>query len=309
MIIGHVLPFGSEERNLIFSFHMPLFFILTGYTIKSVTGFRELGRSISKNLKNIYLPCIFVQIINVIISYLINGGEPLKIIKTLIEQITWASAVDVNMHPKLGALWFLVVLFWTKIIYLLIDLIFPQKSKGIVYLFLALLGRLISSHVWLPQSMDVAFVAALFIYIGHFMREYSDVLQKYKLAIPMICFSIWMICWQYGIYIEMGTRSYPMFIICIIEAVCGCLCVIYLSQELQCCTRIANMLKIVGQHTLFIMCVHHIEGVFSFYWSDKSVIELCIIRLLYAFVLLMILLVFNCAKGKLLEVNIKERKN
>lgn len=34
MIIGHSVPYGSSIRNLIFSFHMPLFFILTGYTMR-----------------------------------------------------------------------------------------------------------------------------------------------------------------------------------------------------------------------------------------------------------------------------------
>ena len=30
-IIGHIAPFGRNVRNLIFSFHMPLFFILNYY--------------------------------------------------------------------------------------------------------------------------------------------------------------------------------------------------------------------------------------------------------------------------------------
>lgn len=31
MIAGHTYPVGSKVRNIIFSFHMPLFFILSGY--------------------------------------------------------------------------------------------------------------------------------------------------------------------------------------------------------------------------------------------------------------------------------------
>ena len=33
MIIGHTVKFGTYSRNFIFSFHMPLFFILTGFTL------------------------------------------------------------------------------------------------------------------------------------------------------------------------------------------------------------------------------------------------------------------------------------
>ena len=32
MIIGHVVPFKSTLYVLIFSFHMPFFFIISGYT-------------------------------------------------------------------------------------------------------------------------------------------------------------------------------------------------------------------------------------------------------------------------------------
>ena len=31
MMIGHYVPYGSQVRNFIFAFHMPLFFILSGY--------------------------------------------------------------------------------------------------------------------------------------------------------------------------------------------------------------------------------------------------------------------------------------
>ncbi|WP_278969986.1 acyltransferase family protein [Megasphaera elsdenii] len=32
VIIGHTVQFGGGTRNFIFSFHMPLFFLLSGFT-------------------------------------------------------------------------------------------------------------------------------------------------------------------------------------------------------------------------------------------------------------------------------------
>lgn len=205
MIIGHVLPYGSEGRNLIFSFHMPLFFILTGYTIKEVNNFKDLGNQIIKDFKKIYIPCIITQFINIIISFFINGGDFFQLTRTSVEQIFWASAVNVNIHPSLGALWFLVVLFWTKSLYSLMNVILQHQNKGIVFLFLTLIGRLVSKYIWLPQSMDVVLIAVLFIYIGQVMKEYSNILQKNQMILTIGCFSLWMISWEYGIYIEMGT--------------------------------------------------------------------------------------------------------
>ena len=42
MIIGHTFPYGSAIRNLIFSFHMPLFFILTGFTMRDLSDWPDL---------------------------------------------------------------------------------------------------------------------------------------------------------------------------------------------------------------------------------------------------------------------------
>lgn len=36
VIWGHTLTIDSSPRNLIFCFHMPLFFILSGFTLKPV---------------------------------------------------------------------------------------------------------------------------------------------------------------------------------------------------------------------------------------------------------------------------------
>ena len=41
VIIGHTAPFGILERNIIFSFHMPLFFILSGYHFKIAQNWDE----------------------------------------------------------------------------------------------------------------------------------------------------------------------------------------------------------------------------------------------------------------------------
>ena len=46
VIWSHTLPFGGLPRNLIFCFHMPLFFILSGFTLKPARDVKDLVLSL-----------------------------------------------------------------------------------------------------------------------------------------------------------------------------------------------------------------------------------------------------------------------
>jgi fucose 4-O-acetylase-like acetyltransferase len=61
VVVGHTAPFGSTMRNYVFSFHMPLFFILSGYTAKSAKSAKEYVQHIIKNFCKLILPCVCVE--------------------------------------------------------------------------------------------------------------------------------------------------------------------------------------------------------------------------------------------------------
>lgn len=93
------------------------------------------------------------------------SGQALWIIvKQMVNALWWASGVGVHSHPAVGAIWFLFSLFWAKIIIDGISLLFPNKNKEYIYVFIGLLGLALGiKHKWLPQNLDVTFVTVLFI--------------------------------------------------------------------------------------------------------------------------------------------------
>ena len=62
VIIGHTVKFGSLSRNIIFSFHMPLFFILSGYTFRPATNAKTFFKHLRKNFLHLILPCLGVSL-------------------------------------------------------------------------------------------------------------------------------------------------------------------------------------------------------------------------------------------------------
>lgn len=115
VIIGHTVKYGSDIRNIIFSFHMPLFFLLSGYTYKMANTATDLYSHIRKGCRHLLLPCIIVSIIGIFASFILGDGNGIQqlweTVKRTGDALWWASGVKVHSHPGAGAIWFLFSLF------------------------------------------------------------------------------------------------------------------------------------------------------------------------------------------------------
>lgn len=283
MIIGHVFPYASSTRNLIFSFHMPLFFTLTGFTARPANSWKALGAQIKKDFEHIMLPCIGAWVGDFFLRTLFYGGGFTENLILWVRKLFWAAAMEYQGHPSLGALWFLVVLFWSKILLSVIPLIFKSKYSGSIYLFCAILGKMISGRCWLPQSFDVVLVAVLFLYIGQVFKQYYEKFAACQMPLTYIAFVIWMLCWHNGLYIEVGTRSYPQFVLTIIEALCGCICVFTLARAIEGNVWTKRIFTKIGQHTLAVLCAHHLAWNFAFVWDAYGLLGACAGQLIFSF--------------------------
>ena len=285
MIAGHCFSFGSIERNLIFSFHMPIFFIFTGFTMRNVVNVRDFFRGLKKDFFRLIVPAVVIQSINLFFSIFVAGGALKPEIIVFIKQLFWASAVDIYGNPALGALWFLFAMFWAKQIYHFVNVFLNSKYSFIVYFMLAVCGKIISSHYWLPQSFDIALVAVLFIWTGNIIRQYWDIIEKNLLVITTCAFALWMFWWQTGVYIELGTRSYPQFIVCIVEAIMGSICIFILGKALEANKLISKYFSMIGKETLIILGVHHLDMWASFFWNRGAVWEVILWRTIFDLVI------------------------
>ena len=276
VIIGHTVKFGSATRNVIFSFHMPLFFILSGYTFKLANDIPAFILRVKKLIKHLIIPSLIVSVISIFAQWIMHDQHSVLslwiIIKKMADALWWASGVGVHSHPGLGMLWFLFSLFWAKIFMDGIHLLFPDKKVGYIFVFIGLLGMAMGlKGKWLPQNLDVTFVAILFLYIGMLWRNFSEILERHELPCFLISVIIWMICLAVPMYIEMETRSYPWMISSIIEAVCGSYAVCCLCKALVANIRIRYVFQFIGMHTLVIFFIHHLDWIAASFWQSPSV--------------------------------------
>ena len=88
-IIGH--SFGKNRIGVfIFSFHMPIFFILSGYTLKKIQ-FSEFTKAIFKDFKRLIIPIFVVFTIDFMLQILFFNKAPFSLLKSDVKKIIWGT--------------------------------------------------------------------------------------------------------------------------------------------------------------------------------------------------------------------------
>lgn len=167
VIIGHIetIPY---VKHLIYSFHMPLFFILSGYFFKNEESFRKAFKKLFSTLIIPYLIVGGIMRVYAMTENTLNG-QPFSYDDLLsLPFVLWKWKGDV---VSAGAIWFLPVLFLSKL-YLL------QLLRYKNYLFILILGALLSiwfvkkTGIIIPLGILQGLVCAVFVYVGSIWHKY-----------------------------------------------------------------------------------------------------------------------------------------
>lgn len=123
MIIGHC---GAPEviEDFIFSWHMPLFFLVSGYFFKP----KSLGDSLRQNIRSLVIPYAISAI--VLLSLLTNKSD---LHNLFLSFFVGAGSHRVPFFGQyfVGAIWFLLALFWCRItINAILTKVLPVYSGG-----------------------------------------------------------------------------------------------------------------------------------------------------------------------------------
>ena len=115
MILGHCAGIPGILRNFIFSFHMPLFFILSGYFYKP----KEIKDIVSSNNKHLLKPYLITALVCIVLNFTAGGIDKAlaKVVGTIMSNGGWPNELIGANLPYIGPIWFLMALYWCKIFY------------------------------------------------------------------------------------------------------------------------------------------------------------------------------------------------
>lgn len=289
VIVGHIAVRLIAQSRLstavfvsIFTFHMPLFFILAGYV--SSTSRRY---SLSKELKRLVLPYLLCAVVCVLCMMFRFFFETRSLETTLRGTLSWLNAAlygagDLFAHPlwpqdaRIGAIWFLLALFWARLI---VHGASRLRFGGLVALGAFLIGTFSVKYVWLPWSIQPGLSASLFVWIGTQMRS----LRIYDRPFHPLVAIVGILLWIWAIYLKhpigMATSYFGEWpwnaLIKIAAAIAGSFFIITFSRTIELRgKRVARTLEALGAASLGILCVHLVlDNVINWEWINERCIH------------------------------------
>lgn len=265
MIIGHSVPFKSTLYVLIFSFHMPFFFIISGYTSRKIKTIDELYKYVWKLTKRILLPTFIVAFLaSLELMPNVKWNSIKSAFLSASKELYWGGTPPTYVHLGVELIWFLIVFFFAKLLFEYLGIYFDDKSIFTILAFCSFfVYSFISSHHYLPLAIDLVPIATFYMIVGRVFRKMEIKESMLYYFLFSMVFFFWVTMIQKGLFIDMSNRLFPNWPISILETVAG-------SFVMMCFSRylgewgLLQKFSIIGKHTLTIMLVHQLD-MYSFW--------------------------------------------
>lgn len=175
MLAGHV-GFGGKFDRYIHTFHMPIFFFISGYLYVPKKD-KSVWAIIGKRAKRLLIPYVTYAAINYVFWLFIERGPTDTFYDPLIRLVTY----NTEKLPICGALWFLTAMFFAEALYILIDRIISiDWIRSVVVLVIAVSMSYVQGMLpfRLPLAIDSAIVCMGLYELGRMYHEGRFKLEK-----------------------------------------------------------------------------------------------------------------------------------
>lgn len=241
-------------RNEIYIFHMPLFFILSGYFFKDTDiKFIDLLKKRIQSYIIPYIIFIFIGLFIFVCLYKITGRS---------DKIHIYPGIIIHPYGVVGALWFLISLFEVHIGYYMINKVIKKEIwKFACCLSLFLVGYILyKTKIHLPLYIDTSFSMIIFFHIGYYLNKHP--FWKLPISKLWLVISISLLFYSIGIVqdirIDMKTNILNSDSLIALTAITGaCFLIIYLSYIINRYGKhVSYLFCYLGENSLLIFALH-----------------------------------------------------
>ncbi|MBQ1172067.1 MAG: acyltransferase family protein [Lachnospiraceae bacterium] len=310
VVVAHTIQGGlcsGMVRGMIYSFHMPLFFILSGFTMRPSENIQSFRKKALKSAKSLLIPAAILYFAWIcielcrdseqLLSFDFWKGKALTLLFSSASSTVWGE----TFIAGIGMIWFFFVLFWGKVLFDFVqmtarNIIRNEKDVRIFLIvcsiLLAIIGIVFGKYRWLPFSLDIALGIQPFLTTGYLFKsigcEYKTVSRF------LLCILIWAVCFfltypnlDNWTYLEIGLRRYSIFPVSYLGAIAGTAVISMTGMYIGClknnniCEKGIRMLVkpfyVIGKNSLYFLCVHIMDQLWDFIWyaEDHQIITAC----------------------------------
>lgn len=178
VIVGHT-DF-SIVRHFIYGFHMPLFFILSGYTYRCSTSNNDFKRKTKKAFRHLFIPGAVLVVLSQLLHFFIQDydGTVQQYLLQSVKSLLFFSGVEAKFMgvsiDGVGAAWFFMSFFFARTLFDYLHLKLGECQRMVLVAVLTLIGVTIVKFTWLPLSFDTSLAALIFIEAGHQLSKNAN---------------------------------------------------------------------------------------------------------------------------------------
>lgn len=273
VIVGHQGDIGTVS-HFIYSFHMPLFFIIGGYFFNEKGIMSEIKTSFSR------LVCPYLLACTIYLCWYVIFGIKYHSINMVMRALKCAIFGSGAYHgdvlwgefPTIGMIWFLLALFWCRIVYSVIANYAPH-NKYLIAGTVALSATLIDNYIInLPWAILPGLSAIMFFMLGNLYRNNKEQINKHKTLFIVVGTFCWFMAVFYG-GTSMVSCRYVMYPIDVIGACGATYWILWISRHI-CSTsdKASSFMAWIGINSMTILVAHFVEQS-TFLWQHLHIPE------------------------------------
>ncbi len=274
VVLGHI---ASPLGYFIYSWHMPLFFFLSGFFLKFELSLNEF---IKKDIKRLMAPYFIFAIFALIAESLKRAAlnrEKLEYLDEITGIFVWMDYSSlINTYGFV--LWFLPTLFLCRLLIFTLNKIIKSELTQFILIFSIFYSSFYFNFIF---AIDNAFNAALFVFLGSiFFRHYQNIPKLNFLTFILIA-----IIYYLDIPIlDVSRKIYENYFINIFYAISVIFILIFLMKKISLKSKLISSW---ANNTMLIFIIHpytnnigHIitEKLFYGEWYYKFFISVIILQ-------------------------------
>lgn len=245
VVIGHLLHSSTLPGMLIYQFHMPFFFLISGYCYNQDKYTGHISMFAKARGMQLLVPLACFNLLLMCLSF------------RLFPDYTAESFSDHMM----GATWFLLVLYGASILYSIIDCVNNNSFKVAILIIFLLCGCVLSFYNINPPYGLACIASAVFYYgVGNLSKRGGIISNLFKKSAPIkltFCLGTLFVMFSVPLF-HLDRIALPEHISLFTSIIpfAGITFAFLLSDWIFSCGKYAIILSWLGKNTMVILCVH-----------------------------------------------------
>ena len=302
--IGHLVLYDGVAKTYIYSFHMPLFFFISGYLYHHTKSFKTFC---IRKAKSLLVPYFVFAFISIVVTYFLEGIY-------LSKREILANYFFVNGSFAFNSsLWFLIIMFFMLILFYFIKenvkIEKPILTLITIIILLIICIFLSTNQIKLYFGLEIVPHALLIFYIGYLYKLYKNKINKFinrvlhnNISFILQVIILLVISFYLSLLngrVNMSTSIYNNYFLYLLVAIISIYVYVLISKKIELSknkfsVRISNVLVRFSFLSLFMFCTQRL--IFKVYYKIQDAIGIDLMSgqniLITTFMILLTLLIY-----------------